>query len=176
MTITDIIDEELELFAEKLITELENKANNDLPQASGKGAKSLRQEVIQKSSGEIAQALFQFEGYLRYFDMRKPKYDKRPDQNAIAEWIEEIGTEKFEAGYIRKYGAIPKDRTQFINKLVYGITSKIVKRKKRKSPRKKWYSTTINRHVYEGLYRNLLDRLADFTIAEIKEELSKKSA
>lgn len=165
----EVINYELERFGNVMVDRLEQEARSKLPEATGKGNRSFRRDVIRANQSQIGQALFIFEEYLRFFDMRKRKYGY-PDIAKISKWIEETGISKFKSKYESKYGAA-KDYTQMLNRIAFGISRSIKNRGKLKTKRIKWYNQTKEEEIYGKLYTSIRIALSKTSLDKLKKAI-----
>lgn len=167
-TLNDRLSQIMEEWAVEFI-EYRIKDAKQLGQASGKGIRSFRHQVIRDSANEAAKALFEFEGYLRIADMKRVKWNSQSPVNELIQWVKDKGIEKFRDKFIKKYG-VPKTDLQMMNRIAWGIAKKRLKSNFRRK-RIRWYSKPREKSI-NILYRRLLDAAAEFTASNIKQTIS----
>lgn len=168
--VNKVINEVLTKWAVRWIDIRRSTAAKKLKKASGKAQASFDHSIIKANGAQLAQTLFKFNSYLRYFDMKRINWDRPPPIEEIKEWIEEVGVDKFAGKFRRKYGYLPT-RTALINKIAWGISiSKYRKLKKRR--RKKWYSKSAYMGI-NALYAQLRTSLSKEALDTLKRELAR---
>ena len=166
-TLNDSLSEIMEQWAIEFI-EFRIQDAKKIGQATGKGIRSFSHQVIRESANEAAKALFEFEGYLRYSDMKRMKWTSQAPVQEFIDWVKNKGVEKFRDKFIKKYG-IPSSDLQMMNRIAWGIAKKRSKSNfKRK--RIRWYSKNREKSI-SILYRRLLDAASEFTISNIKQNI-----
>lgn len=164
----DIINEELAAWS---ITFIQNRLRDSqkLNTSSGRGRKSFDYQVIKASTNDLARALFEFEGYMRFQDMRRLKWDSQAPFQEILRYVQEKGVNAFINGFSKKY-RIPSSNVQLMNQIAWGIVKKKAKPGYRHK-RKKWYNKGKQRDIY-SLYGKLLARLREEFIESTKKTLA----
>lgn len=135
--------------------------------ASGQGGRSFNYSIIKSATSDLVVALFQFEAYLRFADMRKLNWEKEPPLESIIEWVRKKGIENFVDGFSKK-NRVPSSDVQLLNKISWGI--KIKKKKTSKRKRIRWYNKQKEKDISQ-LYSDLLDTAAEFTLKEISKTI-----
>lgn len=164
----DNIDQILREWAQDYMTTIKSDASK-IPKLTGSGIDSFRYQLLKV--GEIQSVIFSFEQHLRLHDMRRVKWDRVPNVDAIKEFVEKKGIDKFTPRFQAKYGYIPKSRDQLLNQLAWGISLSIYKRGRWLSKRKKFYNKNTGTSL-NTLYRTLIDQLAATTIKDIKQSIT----
>ena len=170
----DVINDVLTKWAIEFIRLRQQIADAKLGKATGEGIQSFDHSVIKANGAEVAQALFQFNEYLRFADMSSKSWSTMPPISAMEQYVKDKGVEKFKKKYIAKYGTAPKDITKLINKIAWGIALTIKKRGRLKKKRVRWYSKSYNKGL-GALYTQLLDALSKESLDQLKKELKNVS-
>lgn len=117
---------------------------------SGVLQQSVQAEVVRQAKREAVEALISFEEYGRFIDMKPTAQDKYGRQAVlrIQDWAERIGLDKFERGFIKRYGRRPASDEKFLNRIAWGIMKKRATGKYR---RRRWWNSSKTAAVTELL-------------------------
>lgn len=165
----DAVTQEVLIDWSRNFIKYRKEAAQKLPTLTGEGKVSFDDAVLAQSQG-VYNALFEFEQYLRYYDMRKLTWSNVANIDAMKYFVEKKGLQNFEAAFKEKYGYIPKDRVQFLNKVAWGIAISFKDRGTWKAKRKRWYNKGKEGSL-NILYRQLLDRLSEQSLSTLKNSL-----
>jgi hypothetical protein len=162
MDIRDSINEILEDFAVEFIRNRKDDARKADLVASKDLVRSFKGDVQKATASDLAKAFIAFQGYGRYFDLKRVRRTRQIPIKELEQWIKEVGVSQFIPKFTRKY-KLPTSNQRLINQIAWGIA-----KKKRRHKRRRWYSK--NRESDIGrLYRNLLQAYQDQTIQNIKD-------
>lgn len=168
--VDSIINDVLTKWAAEFIAIRQQIADQKLGKATGEGHRSFDHAVIKANGAQLAEALFAFNEYLRFADMKK-SWGKQPPVNVLEAWVEKKGVDKFRAKYVTKYGSAPQDVTKLINKIAWGIALSIKKRGQLKRKRVRWYSKSYNKGI-GVLYGRMLNELSEESLKNFKKQLT----
>lgn len=167
--VNDIINDVLKLWADEFVKYRREAAQN-LGQLTGQGKDSFDGSVLLANTSSVAEALFEFEQYLRYYDMRKLSWSNVANVDAMEGFVKKKGIENFIPKFKEKYGFVPRDKTKLINRIAWGIAISYKQNTTWRAKRKKWYNKGKELSL-NILYRRLQDALSAETLAEMKAAL-----
>jgi hypothetical protein len=176
MTKEDVINRVLEEWLDEFVGDLQARARERVPQASGEGAASFNSSMVRASLNQAAVASVAFREYMRLFDMRKVERSKNLGPEGIERikrWIQKKGISNFMSGY--KYpttykfkpGTVPEKT--ILNNIAWGIS-----RKKKRIKRRQWYNKMKGSQVY-SLYFKILDEVMPILLEEAKRSVENPS-
>jgi len=155
----DIINDVLAAWALEFIQNRVQAAQK-LGSASGRGKNSFDYKVIK---GEVARVLFEFEGYMRFQDMRKVRNRGNRPFEDILQYVKDKGVNKFINGFKYK---IPSSNVKLMNQIAWGIV-----KSKKPIKRKKWYNKGKEKDIH-SLYGRLLAALREHQADTLRKSLA----
>lgn len=179
MSKQEIIDEVLQDWAAKFMTDLEYSAASKLNSDTGAGQGSFASQTVRAQIAQGAQVsaavMVGFKNYLRYFDMsnRNLRRDKNLPPDGIErmkDWVKRNLGELMPGytgptTYKYKPGTVPEKT--IINNIAWGISKKRTRLK-----RQQWYVKLKASEQYK-LYYRLLDELLPVMLQEVKSKVIK---
>jgi hypothetical protein len=162
------IDQILQEWAQDYTRRIKSDASK-IPKLTGSGIDSFRYQLLEINN--IKTIIISFEQHLRLHDMRRVRWDRVPNIDAIKDFVDKKGISKFEPKFRAKYGYLPKSRDQLLNQIAWGIGLSMYKRGRWLSKRKKFYNKN-NAPSLNILYRDLIDQLATTTIKDLKQSIT----
>ena len=134
---------------------------------------SLRHQAIVVGRDMYAEFSIGFAGYGRFKDMRSLLYGKMPPIEALEEFVQAVGLDKF--GYVPGYRKDAKFRvyitdSRAINRIAWGIAVNRLKMGVKRGRNNAFYNPTRGKLIYETSYK-LLESLPGPILQAIKEQL-----
>lgn len=159
--VNQVINETLTEWAERFIMLRQASAEARLGSASGRGRRSFDHHVRPATESQLARAVFLFNTYLRYADLKSKKWDtSAPPIEEIEAWIRDKGLGIFVRRYRAKYKSVPATNEKLVNKIAWGIAKKILQRGRLKKRRVPWYQSSANKGL-GVLQGQLADNLSE---------------
>lgn len=125
---------------------------------------SINTQVI-KTGADNAEMQLAFEDYGRYQDMKGLSFDHQPPIQAITDWVEKTGIEKFKKipGYLKSR---PSDPKKAAIRVAWAIAKNRTSGNYKKRNRA-WFSKTFYSTI-NGLIEKLLDALTEEQIQQLQ--------
>ena len=170
--VSTVINETLEKWAVEFIRQRQQDSKK-IPSLTGEGHGSFDSRVRKAGGGDVALAIFEFADHMRLQDMRRVKWSRVGNIDALRKFVEKVGPNKFAGKFRAKYGYLPKNERTLINKLAWGIGISFKVRGSWKKKRVRWY----NKQKWQGissLYGTLLNNLSKESLDQMKRELKNR--
>ena len=182
MSALKLTEQEFERIADDVVSRIVQEAALVMQQrinAAGFVVTSDLLKSIQSASLIQAQDLYAefsigFRGYGRFRDMKKLFFGKMPPIEALEDYVQHVGVDKFRyvPGYLLgvRYRVLHIQEKRAINRIAWGIAADMRGKARRMSGKKSFYNPVRGKLIYETSWK-MLDALPSPIMQAIKERL-----